>query len=159
MLAAPRLAGQHASYLAEQLHNYRIGARGTHPDDAAGQTMRTATLGLSDGDIEALAEHFAGLGGDATETDAVYAGAALYRQHCVACHGAAGEGFASIRTPRLDILSPWYLRSQMDAYRQGWRGASDAASSRSRFMRSMADHLTDEDQIDSVVEYLTGQAP
>ena len=33
---SPRLAGQNAQYLAEQLRNFRSSARGWHPDDTHG---------------------------------------------------------------------------------------------------------------------------
>lgn len=54
---APRLAGQHGWYLDTQLHNFRAGVRGKHPDDENGQVMQPMAAALSDEDIEMLVEH------------------------------------------------------------------------------------------------------
>ena len=53
----PRLAGQHARYLAIQLHRYRDGSR---ISDRQG-LMREVAAGLSDVDIDALARYAASL--------------------------------------------------------------------------------------------------
>ena len=50
--AYPRLAGQHVAYLAEQLRQFRSGARTTDPR----AVMRRAAAGMSDADIEAVAQ-------------------------------------------------------------------------------------------------------
>ena len=47
-LGAPALAGQSDWYLVAQIHNYRDGHRGTHPDDLRGATMRPLIATLSD---------------------------------------------------------------------------------------------------------------
>lgn len=49
--AYPRLAGQHAAYLAEQLRQFRSLRRTTDP----GRVMRRAAAGMSNQDIEAVA--------------------------------------------------------------------------------------------------------
>ena len=77
-LAAPRLAGQHATYLADQLRGYRQGTRGVHPDDAMGATMRTSAINLGDGDIDALAQHYAALSSE-TERGAPLASPRVHR--------------------------------------------------------------------------------
>jgi cytochrome c oxidase subunit II len=47
-LGAPALAGQNDWYLVTQIHNYRDGRRGTHPDDVRGATMRPLVATLPD---------------------------------------------------------------------------------------------------------------
>lgn len=42
---------------------------------------------------------------------------------CVHCHGAHGEGRPELGTPRLGDLSPDYVRIQLQAFRDGTRGA------------------------------------
>ena len=47
-LNAPRLSNQSVSYLERQLHYYRQGIRGAHPDDALGQRMAAMAASLAD---------------------------------------------------------------------------------------------------------------
>ncbi|PWB31590.1 cytochrome c4 [Pseudomonas sp. SDI] len=54
----PHLGGQHATYVAKQLTNFREGER-TNDGDA--QTMRTIASKLSNKDIEALSSYIQGL--------------------------------------------------------------------------------------------------
>ena len=53
----PRLAGQHAEYVATQLRAFRTGERANDPN----QMMRMVAARLGDKDIEALAEYTPGL--------------------------------------------------------------------------------------------------
>lgn len=55
----PRLAGQHAAYVAAQLKAYRAGERKN--DEPYKGAMRAIASKLSDDDIKALAEYIAGL--------------------------------------------------------------------------------------------------
>jgi len=50
----PRLAAQHAGYIAEQLHNFRDNAR-------ANETMHQTALPLADDEIAALAAYLSSL--------------------------------------------------------------------------------------------------
>lgn len=154
---SPRLAGQNAAYLNEQLLAYQQGRRGTHPDDAQGQVMRAFVRDLSAAEAEALSIHLAGLPGPAPalETDANSPGAALYTSHCATCHGQYGQGAESIFVPNLRILSAWYLDAQLLAYKNGWRGG-DEASTRAKNMRSISGQLPDRGQRAAVVEHLAG---
>ena len=82
----PNLAGQHSAYLVEALKAYRSGLRQN--------TMMSATAaGLSDADIQSLADHYAALklsrvpaGAGTTKAAAGKAKA----DACAACHGADG---------------------------------------------------------------------
>ncbi len=51
----PRLAGQHAAYLADQLRQFRAGTRRSDPD----AMMRRVAAHMSDGDIAAVAAYLA----------------------------------------------------------------------------------------------------
>ncbi|MCB1669566.1 MAG: c-type cytochrome [Gammaproteobacteria bacterium] len=44
-------------------------------------------------------------------------------QVCATCHGAYGQGNPVVGGPSLAGLEPWYLRSQLEKFRAGWRGA------------------------------------
>ena len=74
---------------------------------------------------------------------------------CASCHGAQGEGNVALNSPRLAGQAGWYLRRQLDAYRQGWRGTAPGDVYGMQ-MRSMAMSLTQPAQVDDVVRLLQG---
>lgn len=47
--------------------------------------------------------------------------------YCLTCHGADGQGNEMIQAPAITGIEPWYLQSQLQAYRSGRRGSTDAA--------------------------------
>lgn len=64
----PRLAGQHADYIAQQLRRWRTGAENTLEENPEGRTndgdarlMRDVALRLTDNEIDAVANFIAGL--------------------------------------------------------------------------------------------------
>jgi cytochrome c553 len=42
--------------------------------------------------------------------------------YCTVCHGAHGNGNPAIRAPKIAGMEPWYLRRQLEAFRDGARG-------------------------------------
>ncbi len=152
---SPRLAGQNAAYLNEQISAYQQGHRGTHPDDVQGQIMRALVRDLSAEQVQAVSVHLATLPGPEHEADPKGPGAVLYASHCAACHGQNGQGAESIFVPNLRILSSWYLDAQLLAYENGWRGG-DEASTRAKNMRSISGQIPDPSQRAAIVGYLTG---
>jgi cytochrome c553 len=109
----PRIAGQHAAVLAQQLVDFRYGRRWDprmehfadrhHLPDAQAvanisaylqQLPRSGAVGAGDGKQLAL-------------------GAGLYAQQCRVCHGSAGEGDAQRLTPQLAGQHYEYLRRQI----------------------------------------------
>lgn len=159
---SPRLAGQNAAYLREQLNAYQQGQRGSHADDTQGQVMRTLARDLSAEQVAAVSIYLAALPdsypGSERRSDPStkkIVGASLYASDCAICHGQYGQGAESIFVPNLRILSSWYLDAQLLAYANGWRGG-DGASTRAKNMRSMSGQVPDRDQRAAIVEHLTG---
>ena len=54
------------------------------------------------------------------ELDTTYQ--SLGNKVCATCHGAYGQGNPVVGAPSLADLEPWYLRSQLEKFRAGWRG-------------------------------------
>jgi cytochrome c553 len=72
--------------------------------------------------------------------------------YCTVCHGANGNGNPAIHAPRISGLEPWYLKSQFNAFRAGWRGAhSDDAPGNE--MRPVAEALSPA-EIDQAVAFV-----
>jgi cytochrome c oxidase subunit 2 len=155
-LAAPRIAGLDASYVARQLTDFRAGRRGGTGAGSPGaqmaaiaQSLDEAAIGRVSGYVERLPE----APGEATIGGDRVAGAALYSP-CGACHGVRAEGGPAMGAPRLAGMSDWYLVRQLEAFRAGQRG-SDASGSLSAPMRAMAASLADGQAVRDVIAYAT----
>jgi cytochrome c oxidase subunit 2 len=94
-----------------------------------------------------------------TSAVAVNAGAAeLDLSHCTVCHGANGNGNIAIRAPKIAGMEPWYVRTQLERFGAGLRGArpEDAAGHE---MRPVAAALKDTQTIEAVVTYVESLRP
>ena len=80
------------------------------------------------------------------------AGEALYPV-CGACHGAQGEGIQLLNSPKLSGQEDWYLKRQINQYKQGRRGTHEDDLF-GRQMAPMAATLFDEAAIDNVIAYI-----
>jgi cytochrome c553 len=157
----PRLAGQNAVYIAEQLHLFRAGIR-------KNPVMQPMAAGLSDQDIDNLAVFFAAQTPAGLEADPSYwkAGQALYLDGdaahevpgCVACHGPLGRGNPAAGYPALEAQQSLYVVSQLQSYANGTRySGPDAttATPNSAIMFDIAKRLSPE-QIRDVASYVQG---
>ena len=135
----PRLAGQRASYIEEQLHAFRTRKRLNIP-----MLPYTQPRELSDEDIVDIAAYLSAitlptrpppgtddadilhgrvpigsfLSIEQTPGDSA-AGRALYQSECMNCHARDGRGRSNF--PMLVGQYPIYLKRQMDLYRKGER--------------------------------------
>ena len=158
-LSAPRLAGQNAAYLVEQLQNFKSGARGAHGDDLQGQVMAANTKDLNDETIKTLAAFLANLAGKSNAGAAgdIKRGKKIYNENCLACHGVEGEGVTPLYTANLRILSAWYLEGQLEAYRKAWRGHPEQGTTRSKGMRAIVSQLNGKIDVEDVIAFLTNE--
>ncbi|HET7757778.1 MAG TPA: c-type cytochrome [Steroidobacteraceae bacterium] len=157
----PRLAGQNAVYIAEQLRLFRAGVRNN-------PVMRPLATTLSDQDIDDLAVYFEAQTPTGLEADPSYwkAGEALYLSGdrtrevpaCVACHGPVGRGNLAAGYPELRAQQSVYVVKQLNDYANGTRYAGtnpSAASPNSVMMFTIAKRLTPE-EIRDVASYVQG---
>ena len=149
----PNLAGQHASYIEQQLRLFRAGER-------QNVLMSPMAMILSDEDIADLAAYFSSQtarGGEA-EPSKVALGQRVYRggnldngqMACAACHGPTGRGNPLAKYPSLQGQHAVYVAAQLRAYRAGER-STDV----NQVMRNVAARLTDE-EIDAVASFVQG---
>jgi cytochrome c553 len=154
---APAIAGLADWYVERQLHNFKAGVRGTHPDDVGGLRMYPMSRAVkSDEDIRTLAAYVASLpavnpdpvleGGDAERGQALYA-------TCGACHGPDGAGIQVMNAPALTGTHDWYLLSALEKYKLGIRGGSPKDPN-GALMRGMAMQLASEQQMKDVIAYI-----
>ena len=118
----PSLAGQHAAYLAKQLHDFK--SDGKRPSEV----MTSLANPLSDADIDDLAVFYAAqpLPEEATPKQYLSRGEQLYRggdfaKHitaCIACHGPNGMGNAQAMFPVLSGQKPQYTIQTLQAFKE-----------------------------------------
>jgi cytochrome c553 len=157
----PRLAGQSAVYIAEQLRLFRSGVR-TNP------VMKPLASTLSDQDINDLAVYYEAQTPSGLEADPSYwqAGQALYLTGdrtrevpaCVACHGPVGRGNLAGGYPALRAQQSVYVVKQLNDYASGARYSGPDAlkdDPDAAMMLTIAKRLTPE-QIRDVASYVQG---
>src|SRR6185437_300231 len=157
----PRLAGQSAVYIAEQLRLFKSGVRNN-------PIMKPLAGTLSDQDIADLAVYYEAQTVSGLEVDPSYwkAGSDLYRRGdrarnvpaCIACHGPAGRGNIVGGYPALRAQQSVYVAKQLTDYASGARytGTNVAqVDPNSVMMLTIAKRLTPED-IRNVASYVQG---
>ena len=147
----PNLAGQHASYTAQQLKLFKDGVR-------VNASMAPMVANLSPEDMQALGEHFANLSPKigSISAEEIDPGEALYRggnadsgvPACMACHGPNGAGNAAAKYPALRGQHAKYTTIQLNAYKDGSRQGDEKG-----IMAVVAKKMT-EAEIEAVAKYI-----
>jgi cytochrome c553 len=156
VLAAPAIAGLPQWYITAQLQKYQSAMRGANPFDTVGLRMKSMSLAIDlEGDLESVAEYVASMP-SVTAASTLARGDAEAGQLayglCAACHGATGDGMEVLGAPPLKGQHDWYLVSQLQKYRSGWRGTAPG-DIQGATMRPNA--LTMDDQaMEDVVAYI-----
>ncbi len=152
--AWPKLAGQHAKYIAKQLADFKKGK--TRKDPA----MAGQVASLSADDMANLAAFFAEqtpkAGGAAK--DKVALGQRIYRggneksgvAACAGCHSPNGAGNPAANFPRLSGQNAGYVVKALNDFAKGVR-SNDAGS----MMRTIAARMTDAEK-SAVASYIEG---
>lgn len=150
----PKLAGQHASYIAKQLAAFKS-------RDRIDPTMNGMAAPLSEQDMADLGAYFASqtaaIGAPAGEEKAA-TGKALYQggdkakgiSACMACHGPSGAGNPGADFPSLQGQHSTYVVKALKEFRSGVRTTDPQ-----KMMRDIAAKMSDAD-IEAVAEYIAG---
>ena len=153
----PNLGGQHASYLEEQLHQFKSGVRNN-------AIMLGQVAALSDQDMADLSAYFASQPvsvGGASE-DLVEQGQAIYLAGveskgipaCTSCHGPQGLGNPAAQYPALSGQNAAYTIKQLKDYQSGER-IGDSATNNQKIMIDIAKKLSDA-EMTAVSDYVSG---
>lgn len=153
---APILNGQSDWYLAAQLDYYKSGIRGAHKDDKFGQQMAAMSTTLVDKaaihDVVAFINSLPVTTTEKTIEGDVDNGKSYYVT-CGTCHGTKGEGNFGLKAPKLSGQHDWYLKRQLQNFKQGIRGKHPQDLYGFQMML-MARILQDEQAIDDLVAYV-----
>ena len=157
----PRLAGQSAVYIAEQLRLFKSGVRNN-------PIMKPLAGILSDQDIADVAVYYQAQTVTGLEADPSFwkAGSDLYRRGdkarnipaCIACHGPAGRGNLTAGYPALRAQESVYVAKQLSDYASGARYTGTnvpTADPNSVMMLTIAKRLTPED-VRNLASYVQG---
>lgn len=147
----PKLAGQHAEYIAKQLADFKTPQRNN-------PVMSGIAKGMSDQDMKNVAAYLdkqESKPGAAKNKETVEAGKKIYRggiaekniPACAGCHGASGAGMPA-QFARLAGQHQDYTSAQLTAFRQG-------ARKNSAQMTTIAKRMSD-DEIQAVSDYIAG---
>ncbi len=153
----PKLAGQHADYIAKQLADFQAG------ETRSNALMAGQVAGMDEQTMEDLGAYFAQQEmqvGTADEAQ-VELGEKIYRAGnetsgvaaCIACHGPGGQGNPAANFPRLGGQHATYTANQLRAFRNGER-SNDYGS----MMRNIAEKMSDR-EIEAVAAYIEGLRP
>lgn len=149
----PKLAGQHASYIAKQLNDFKKGNR-------VNAQMTAMVTSLSEQDMQDLGAYFASqkttLG--SAKPELIEAGELIYRAGdkttgvaaCMACHGPNGSGNPAALYPALSSQHAEYIAIQLKMFKTGER-----SNDQNKIMRTIAGPMTN-DQIEAVSQYIQG---
>ena len=156
-LNAPKLAGQEDWYIRQQIEYYKLGARGTHPDDIYGAQMAPmAAVLVNDqaiNNVTAYIDTLSDVNSPETVTGDLAVGADLYQGKCSVCHGKEGQGRWGVHAPRLAGMTDWYLVRQLQNFKQKVRG-THPEDQLGYQMTHMVSALADDEAIDDVVAYI-----
>lgn len=151
--AFPKLAGQHESYIAKQLADFKKG-------DRQNALMAPMAANLTEQDMADLGAYFSSkeTAPGAVSEELLAAGEKIYRggnketglPACMACHGPAGNGVPAAKWPKLSGQYNSYVEAQLHAFAKGER-QNDPNS----MMRDVASKMS-EDEIKAVAAYVFG---
>ncbi len=156
--ANPKLAGQHSSYLAKQLVNFK--PQGGKKAARENALMAGMVANLSDADMRALAAYYASQTlkpAAASDKELAALGQKIWRggiaeknvAACAGCHGPDGAGIPG-QYPRLAGQFAEYVDAQLKLFRAGAR-----ANDPNGMMRGVAARMSDA-EIKAVAEYAAG---
>jgi cytochrome c553 len=158
----PKIAGQNAAYIAEQLQLFKAGVR-VNPD------MQKIVSTLNTNDMDSVAVFFQSqtpVGGEA-DASTWHAGETLYRfgdparqiPACTACHGPVGRGNVLADYPALRAQFADYVTKQLNDFASGARysGAKPGTpTSRNGYMMSTIAKRLSSDDIKDLSAYIQG---
>ena len=148
----PRLAGQHAEYIAKQLDAFKTGKRKS-------TAMSEMVANLTPDEMLALGKYYEKMSLPREEAkDPQLAGMGRYIYHngnkfsgvpaCVSCHGTNGEGAANL--PRLATQFSGYIHNQLKSFNKRERTNDNAV------MHTVVEKMT-ELEMAAVAEYVSSK--
>lgn len=148
----PKLAGQHASYIVDQLKLFKADVR-------VDPTMKPMVAPLSEQDMHDLGAYFSSQtlklspASDNALGRSIYHGGNVEKglMACAACHGVKGAGNSAANYPQIQGQHGAYALKQLQAFRDGSRTGSPST----HVMQDIASKMTDS-EMQAVIAYIGG---
>lgn len=142
----PKLAGQDATYVLNQLKDIKSGAR---KNGQSAESMKPVVEDLSEGDMKALADYLGSLKQPQPANSPASPGKSLFlTKTCIACHGKEGRkplpGY-----PAIGGQDKAYIIAQANDIKSGAR-----ANGKANAMQPVM-HLVTDAEIGQIAEYLS----
>jgi len=147
----PKLAGQHGSYIAKQLAEFKNGKRND-------PTMLGMSMPLSEEDMADLGAYYESQTPTTTSYDAelLQLGQDIYRggiaetsiPACMSCHSPTGGGNGPANFPSLKGQHTAYTIAQLEKFK-----SADRANDSGKMMRNVS-HLMSSQQMEAVAAYI-----
>ncbi len=142
----PRLAGQNAAYIVNQIKDIQSGARANR---LSVDTMKPIVAEIPEAEIQAIADWLSTLPRP-TQVPADHPGLALYKtKTCIACHGKDALKPLLKTYPLIAGQEKAYLLGQMQDIKTGVRTNGNAKA------MTPVMHLVTDQEMDSIADFLT----
>ncbi|NRD72042.1 cytochrome c4 [Shewanella sp. VB17] len=154
----PKLAGQHATYLEKQLHDFKSAAQTGGKEGRNDPIMGGMAMMLSEQDVKDVAAFYASQAQTQVEvTDIPKLGEQLYKSGdvargitaCIACHGPEGAGSELAGFPTIGGQHANYIKIQLNKFHDTSRN-----NDLNGMMQDVASKLAAED-IEALSKYIS----
>jgi cytochrome c oxidase subunit 2 len=159
-LKAPPLAGADQDYLVRQLRNFRSQVRGGEAPLGGAATMQAMAKAISDDvSVLALGRYIGSLKPIQVKAEPTLPGSPLNAGKavfavCIACHGSRGEGAPALKAPAIAHLPSWYITGQLQAFRDGLRGANAEDAAGQQMRQIVTELQLDDDVLRALSDYI-----
>jgi len=158
---SPALANTDSWYLYRQLMNFKKRIRGGSQEDSLAFRMAAMSGTLKDSvEISHVVAFIATLPPvsiPALIKGDIQKGKRIYENICGSCHGQAAAGNEKLYAPNLSGLDDWYIKRQVEAFKNGFRGSHPLDTYGAQMVPMMA-LLTSEETINDVIAYIRSTA-
>lgn len=158
-IKSPALAALPGWYVKTQMANFREGRRGTNPQDVPGVLMSAIAKMLKPAQVEGLAKHLETMelvvpsfAANPPGID-LQNGMLLWQERCMECHRYNASGELAFGSPPLIGRQDWYLKAQIEKFKNGMRGTIKGDENGAKMVRS-SQFIEDEQSLNDVVAYI-----
>lgn len=158
-IKSPAIAALPGWYLKTQMANFREGRRGTNPQDVPGLLMAAIAKMLKPAQVEGLAKHIETMelvipsfAANPAGID-MQNGMLLFQERCMECHRYNASGELAFGSPPLIGRQDWYLKEQIEKFKNGMRGTIKGDENGAKMVRS-SQFIEDEQSLKDVVAYI-----
>lgn len=158
---SPALANTDSWYLYRQLMNFKKGIRGGSQEDSLAFRMAAMSGTLKDSveviHVVAFMATLPPVAIPALIKGDIKKGKRIYENICGSCHGQAAAGNEKLYAPNLSGLDDWYIKRQVEGFKNGLRGSHPQDTYGAQMVPMMA-LLTSEEAINDVIAYIRSTA-